>query len=102
MLVGAVSAALTERHGQEYDRPITDRWVGAIVRKRLNLRTYKSNGCTSFPRPSGLILNSSAAGMGLSCLPMRRLRGAGVATRNCPAQPALAETALFGQITLLR
>src|SRR5579864_8131353 len=47
--VGAVSAALNERHGQEYDRPITDRWVGAIVRKRLNLRAYKSHGVYVIP-----------------------------------------------------
>jgi hypothetical protein len=42
--VGAVSAALAKRYGQEYERPVTDRWVGAIVRKRLNLKTYKSHG----------------------------------------------------------
>ena len=54
--VGAVSAALAKRYGHEYERPVTDRWVGAIVRKRLNLRTYKKfTGCTSFPLPSGPI-----------------------------------------------
>jgi hypothetical protein len=47
--VGAVSAALAKRYGQEYERPVTDRWVGAIVRKRLNLRTYKSHGVYVIP-----------------------------------------------------
>jgi len=28
---------------------VTDRWVGAIVRKRLNLRTYKSHGVYVIP-----------------------------------------------------
>jgi hypothetical protein len=42
--VGAIAKAMTERHGAEYQRPISDRWVGSILRKRLNLRTYKSNG----------------------------------------------------------
>jgi hypothetical protein len=47
--VGAVSAALAKRYGQEYERPVTDRWVGAIIRKRLNLRTYKSHGVYVIP-----------------------------------------------------
>lgn len=47
--VGAVSAALAKRYGQEYERPVTDRRVGAIVRKRLNLRTYKSHGVYIIP-----------------------------------------------------
>lgn len=47
--VGAVTAALRERYGHEYDRPVTDRWVGGIVRKRLNLRTYKTHGVYIVP-----------------------------------------------------
>ena len=47
--VSAVAAGLIERHGSEYGRPITSRWVGNILRRRLNLRTYKSNGVFVVP-----------------------------------------------------
>jgi len=44
-----VTVALIERYGGEYDRPITNRWVGGIVRRRLNLHTYKSHGVYVIP-----------------------------------------------------
>jgi hypothetical protein len=47
--VGDVTAGLIERYGSEYDRPITNRWVGGILRKRLNLQTYKSHGVYVVP-----------------------------------------------------
>jgi hypothetical protein len=40
---------LTARYGDEYERPITNRWVGSILRKRLNIRTYKSHGVYVVP-----------------------------------------------------
>jgi hypothetical protein len=42
--VAEVAAGLSERFGTEYVRPITNRWVGNIVRKRLGLQTHKSHG----------------------------------------------------------
>lgn len=48
--VGEITAALTERYGGEYDRPITNRYVGNILRKRLHLTTYKSHGVYVVPR----------------------------------------------------
>jgi len=47
--VGEVTAGLIERYGAEYDRPITNRWVGGVLRKRLNLQTYKSHGVYVVP-----------------------------------------------------
>jgi hypothetical protein len=47
--VGDVTAGLFERYGSEYERPITNRWVGGILRKRLNLQTYKSHGVYVVP-----------------------------------------------------
>src|SRR5262249_22676144 len=34
----------TERHADEYERKITPKWVGWIVRKRLHLQTVRRNG----------------------------------------------------------
>jgi hypothetical protein len=47
--VGEIAAGLIERYGTEYDRPITSRWVGSILRKRLNVQTYKSHGVYVVP-----------------------------------------------------
>lgn len=38
-----VVSAFASRHGADYDRPVTHRWVGSILR-RLGLVLYKSNG----------------------------------------------------------
>jgi hypothetical protein len=47
--VADIATRLIERFGDEYDRPITNRWVGSILRKRLNIRTYKSHGVYVVP-----------------------------------------------------
>lgn len=44
-----VTAAFIARFGQEYERPITNRFVGGILRKRLRLLTYKSHGVYVIP-----------------------------------------------------
>jgi transposase len=38
-----IAAVFTEKHGAEFNQPITNRWVGAILR-RLGISLYKSNG----------------------------------------------------------
>jgi hypothetical protein len=47
--VADIVAGLNDRYADEYDRPITNRWVGSILRKRLNIRTYKSHGVYVVP-----------------------------------------------------
>ena len=47
--VADITGALIDRYGDEYDRPITNRWIGAILRKRLNLHSYKSHGIYVVP-----------------------------------------------------
>ncbi len=47
--VSEVSAAFISRFGQEYERPITNRFIGGILRKRLRLLTYKSHGVYVVP-----------------------------------------------------
>jgi hypothetical protein len=38
-----------DRYGEEYERKITTKWIGFLVRKRLNLRTQKSHGVFPYP-----------------------------------------------------
>ena len=39
-----ITNLFTDRHGFEYDRKITAKWIGHIIRKKLKLLTQKSNG----------------------------------------------------------
>jgi hypothetical protein len=47
--VDEVVKELIERYGAEYDRPITNRWIGGILRNRLNVCTFKSHGVYVVP-----------------------------------------------------
>jgi hypothetical protein len=44
-----IVSVFSERYAFEYDRPITNRWIGSILRKRLNIGTYKSHGVYVVP-----------------------------------------------------
>lgn len=44
-----IATELQKRYGGEYDRNITAKWVGGIVRRRLQIRTHKSNGVYIIP-----------------------------------------------------
>ena len=39
-----ITQRFAARFATEYERPITPRWVGSILRQRLHLAPYKSNG----------------------------------------------------------
>jgi hypothetical protein len=47
--VKEVTDRMNDRHGADYDRKITTRWVGSMIRKRLHLRTEKSHGVFVIP-----------------------------------------------------
>jgi hypothetical protein len=47
--VADIVAVFIERYGFEYERAITNRWIGGILRTRLNIRTYKSHGVYVVP-----------------------------------------------------
>jgi hypothetical protein len=49
LTVGEVTAAFAERYGRENERPITNKWVGYIIRRKLNIKTYKSHGVFTIP-----------------------------------------------------
>jgi len=39
-----ITSLFIERHGADYERPITNRYIGHLLRKRLRLATYKRHG----------------------------------------------------------
>jgi hypothetical protein len=47
--VSEITGKFVEQYGQEYERPITNRFIGGLLRKRLHLATYKSHGVFVVP-----------------------------------------------------
>lgn len=44
LAISDIAARFADRFGSEYERPITPRWVGTILRRRLHLSPHKSHG----------------------------------------------------------
>lgn len=44
-----ITRAFTERYGLDYERKITAKWIGSIIRKKLHLTTQKSHGVFLIP-----------------------------------------------------
>lgn len=42
--ISAITQAFMKQSGIAYDRPITPKWIGSMIRKKLRLRTRKKNG----------------------------------------------------------
>ena len=49
--VTVITTELQKRFGAEYDRAITARYVGSLLRKRLHFTTYKTSGVYVLPLP---------------------------------------------------
>lgn len=47
--IAVVTEAFTKKFAGEYERPITNRFIGGIVRNKLRLMTYKSHGVYVLP-----------------------------------------------------
>jgi hypothetical protein len=47
--IADIVAGLIERYRDEYERPITPRWIGSILRRRLNIRAFKRHGVYVVP-----------------------------------------------------
>lgn len=47
--IGDIATRFAELHGVHYERPITARWTGNLIRRRLRLATYKSHGVYVIP-----------------------------------------------------
>lgn len=45
-----IAAWMADRHGSEYQRPITPKWIGSVIRTRLHLKARKSGGVFVIPR----------------------------------------------------
>lgn len=44
-----ITSWFVDRHGDDFDRKVTAKWIGWVIRKRLNLRTHKSHGVYMIP-----------------------------------------------------
>ena len=44
-----ITSWFIDRHGEDYERKITSKWVGHILRKKLHLKTHRSHGLYLIP-----------------------------------------------------
>ena len=79
--VSEIATGLIERYGSEYDRPVTNRWVGSILRKRLNIRTYKSHGVYVVPMQERPKIELFCTRFGINFMTLYRRHRAG--RRGC-------------------
>src|SRR5207244_11579760 len=42
LVVKEIASWLQDRHGEDYERKITPKWVGSVLRKKLHLHTSRS------------------------------------------------------------
>lgn len=49
IVIGDLTDAFTARFANDYERKITPKWIGSIVRRKLGLKTYKSAGTFIIP-----------------------------------------------------
>ncbi len=49
LAVKEIAAWFTDRYGGEYERKITNKWIGSIIRRKLHLKTQKSEGVFVIP-----------------------------------------------------
>ena len=47
--VKGIAEAFAERHGDEFEHKVTAKWLGAVLRHRLHLKTQKSHGVYIIP-----------------------------------------------------
>lgn len=52
----AITSWFADRHGEELERKVTPKWIGYLIRKRLHLKTYKSNGVFVIQPDQGALL----------------------------------------------
>lgn len=69
--ISAITNAFRDRFGEEYDRPITPRYIGYLLRNRLRLSTYKRHGNYVLPltQKEHLIVLAERYGVSVSELP---------------------------------
>lgn len=44
-----ITSWFVDRYGEDYDRKVTPKWIGYVIRRKLHLKTYKSNGVFIIP-----------------------------------------------------
>ena len=64
--IGEITTAFVKRYGREYERVITPRYVGHLLRNRLRLETYKRHGNFVLPTAKVEHLNVLAERYGVS------------------------------------
>lgn len=67
--IKSITDAFTEQFGSDYERKITPKWVGGIIRNKLHLRTQKSDGVYIIPESEEVQLQRQFQRYGLTGAP---------------------------------
>jgi uncharacterized protein (UPF0147 family) len=67
--VKEITERFADLHSEEFDRKITPKWIGTIVRKKLRLKTQKSHGSFVIPESERPKLEQLFEKYGLSATP---------------------------------
>lgn len=47
--VKEITSLFVDRHGEEYEKKITAKWIGGVIRRKLQIKTQKSHGVFIIP-----------------------------------------------------
>jgi len=85
--VKEITEQFSERFADEYDRKITNRWIGNVLRRKLGLRPYKSDGTfiIALTTKTRATLDRLAAKHGIT------LPRAAPAAETAPSEPTLPD-----------
>ena len=74
----SITDLFIRNYGQEYERPVTNRWLGQVIRRRLNLMMYKSHGNFVIPMSQQGKLEALFEGYGVTDEDVRGLASGGL------------------------
>lgn len=76
--VKEITQWFVDRHGEDYERKITTKWIGHVIRRRLQLRTLKNHGTYVVPPEEALKLAALYRKYGIDATEAASPRGDGV------------------------
>ena len=80
-----ITGIFAKRYGQEYDRKITSKWIGYIIRARLGLKTHKSQGVYVLPLTEQAKLDRLYERYGIA--PLENQEEVAPSTSHAPSPP---------------
>ncbi len=95
--VKGITDAFIKKHGEEYDRRITPKYIGQILRRKLGIRTAKSHGVFVIPLADSSELHRLYERYGLVSEEKTEMNGQDAPPESPPTSPSPPENLPDGQ-----